>query len=162
MRSKDRGRRLEMSKKCLFCGSVLDDEAQFCDDCGKKQEQITASINQVPTNAQYYNNQPGQNSLPVQPVQGFSGAYPAQPNTTAKPKDNYNVFAWIGLGLGIVSYILIYPLILPTLITSVIGLVFSIIGTKSPKKTVSIISIVLNALALLIFILLILAVVAVM
>lgn len=145
-----------MSKKCLFCGSVLDDKALFCDDCGKKQEQSAENMNQVHTEAQYYNTQPQQNGLPVQPVQGFPASYPVQPNTMVKPKNNYNVFAWIGLGLGIASVILFYPFIFPTLITGIVGLVFSIVGTKSSKKAVAIVSIILNALALLLFIFLIL------
>lgn len=27
-----------MSKKCIYCGAELEDDALFCDECGKKQE----------------------------------------------------------------------------------------------------------------------------
>ena len=27
-----------MSKKCIYCGNELDDDAAFCGECGKKQE----------------------------------------------------------------------------------------------------------------------------
>ena len=32
-----------MSKKCLFCGAILEDEDMFCGECGKKQDE-TAEI----------------------------------------------------------------------------------------------------------------------
>ena len=32
-----------MSKKCTFCGAVLEDEDKFCDECGKKQEDTAAA-----------------------------------------------------------------------------------------------------------------------
>lgn len=31
-----------MSKKCLFCGAILEDEDIFCDECGKKQDEAAA------------------------------------------------------------------------------------------------------------------------
>ena len=30
-----------MSKQCLFCGAVLDDDAIFCDECGKRQDDVS-------------------------------------------------------------------------------------------------------------------------
>lgn len=119
-----------MSKKCLFCGSVLDNEALFCDDCGKKQEAPTHNEvkikEQVPFEPQtYYNEKPSVQSMP--------GPFVNAP-IQAKPKDNSNVFAWVGFALGIASYVLFFPLIIPTLITGIAGLVFSIMGVKSSKK----------------------------
>lgn len=29
-----------MSKKCIYCGAELEDDALFCDECGKKQELV--------------------------------------------------------------------------------------------------------------------------
>lgn len=29
-----------MSKKCIYCGAELEDDALFCDECGKKQEAV--------------------------------------------------------------------------------------------------------------------------
>lgn len=29
-----------MSKKCIYCGAELEDDALFCDECGKKQESV--------------------------------------------------------------------------------------------------------------------------
>lgn len=137
-----------MSKKCLFCGSVLDDEALFCDDCGKKQEamvqnEVTMKEQAPPLGAQtYYNERPSVQSMP-----GSFASAPMQ----AKPKDNSTVFAWVGFALGIASYVLFFPLMLPTAITGTVGLVFSIMGVRSSKKGIAIVSIVLNAIALLIF-----------
>ena len=32
-----------MSKKCLFCSAILEDEDVFCDECGKKQDETAAT-----------------------------------------------------------------------------------------------------------------------
>ena len=28
-----------MAKKCIYCGEQLEDDALFCDECGKKQDE---------------------------------------------------------------------------------------------------------------------------
>ena len=33
-----------MSKQCLFCGASIDDNALFCDECGKKQDPALAKL----------------------------------------------------------------------------------------------------------------------
>lgn len=31
-----------MSKQCLYCGALLDDDDIFCDECGKRQDDEAA------------------------------------------------------------------------------------------------------------------------
>lgn len=38
-----------MSKICIKCGAVLDDNALFCDDCGTKQDVLTADMEESKT-----------------------------------------------------------------------------------------------------------------
>lgn len=106
------------------------------------QNEVTIK-GQAPLGTQnYYNEKPTVQSMP----ESFVAAH-----IQAKPKDNFTVFAWIGFALGIASYVLFFPLVLPTAVTGTVGLVFSIMGVKSSKKGIAIVSIVLNAIALLVF-----------
>lgn len=46
-----------MSKKCIQCGTELDDNARFCDECGA---QVENGVNRIPVNlgTQFVNQQP--------------------------------------------------------------------------------------------------------
>ncbi len=41
-----------MSKKCVYCGAELEDDAIFCDECGKKQELVKKSEQKAPKEAE--------------------------------------------------------------------------------------------------------------
>ena len=73
-----------MSKKCAFCGAVMEDHDMFCDECGKKYDDEAVKraeeTNKSNAEAEHGAKQPPQ---PQQPQQ--SPQLPLNPQTIQKP-----------------------------------------------------------------------------
>lgn len=114
-----------MSKKCLFCGAELEDNAVFCDECGRKQEKNTADESK----SQPEKEQVTQN----------------QENEERKKAQAYH--AWVSLIVGVISIVLIFVFPFVSLPISIIGIVLGIKGIKSSKKAFSVVGSVINVAA---------------
>ena len=111
-----------MSKKCLFCGAELEDNAAFCDECGRKQEENAAG------------------EARSQPETGQVNR--AQEKEERK-KDPVR-FAWASLILGAISVALVFAISFVSLPISIVGIVLGITGIKSSRKAVSVVGLVMN------------------
>lgn len=156
-----------MTKKCINCGTEIDDNALFCINCGTmqdRQEPTGEKINLNKTNEQVSQEEPTYN-------QGYSQGY--NPNYNQGYNANYNqtsqyqygnypmgqqqytraynsVLGIASLVLGILAIFTLGCIVIP----EIIGLIFGIIALndKNHKHGVAIAGTVLSAVSLCLFI----------
>lgn len=169
-----------MSKKCLFCGNVMEDDDLFCDECGKKQAEAspekdnTKQTEFISTPQEVQRNSSKKetrtNSIPKNQSQEEREAelrikseaeakirleYEINEKNRKKEdrKNNPKHLAILSLIFAIVSYPLIITTIFLPIITAPIGLILGIKGLKSTKKITAVFGIILSAIVILFYIL---------
>jgi uncharacterized membrane protein len=115
---------------CSFCGSVVDDNAAFCQNCGASVEQ-----KQKP---------PPQQTLSY----GSQPTY-QQPQTSTSSDLNDEVEAIIGLVMGILSCLGVLALI-----GSIVGIILGHVAKRKGDSTLASVSLVVGYLGLFIYIIL--------
>ena len=145
-----------MSKKCISCGAMLDDDELFCGDCGEKQV-----VEPEPKTKKEKASKPEKPTITEADKQAFIQAEAEakarlelereeKEKKKAERKSNPKHFAIISLILGIVSCVGILTILGP-FITVPVGLVFGFLGLKSEKKMTSIVGIGLNILTVIMY-----------
>lgn len=140
-----------MSKKCFFCGAILEDEDIFCDECGKKQDQASV-IKQVEHKSEPKMHMEVEQKAKEETKQIVQERVSAKAESKqleqkkCKEEIKYNPihFAWAGLVFGIISWITLLTATLFAMPTSIIGIALGIKGLKSKKRGLSIVSLFLN------------------
>lgn len=157
-----------MSKKCLFCGNVIEDNDLFCDECGKKQTETPSAKDDskqsqptpsVQTDLQKItpdknNNSEGQLSqkskeelqIKAEAEAKIRLEYEISEKNRKKEerKNNPKHLSVLSLICSIISYPLIFTFILP-FITVPLSIVLGVKGMKSTLKIPAILGIVLSA-----------------
>lgn len=151
-----------MSKKCISCGAMLDDDELFCGDCGAKQvvePEPKAKKEKAPKAEKPQ--KPEKPTITEEDKQAFIQAEAEakarlelereeKEKKKAERKSNPKHFAMVSLILGIVSCVGILTILGP-FITVPVGLVFGFLGLKSEKKMTSIVGIGLNILTVIMY-----------
>lgn len=128
---------------CKYCGSKVDDGANFCQSCGAKSDDVI--IDDVKTeNAENVNYPYNDSITPDRSIPSTSVT--ARPDSTSDdapssphvPKCFY-IFQKVGFGLGLGSFIAsffawMFPFGIITIIVSIIGLVLSILGKRAGRS----------------------------
>ncbi len=110
-------------KFCTSCGSQMEDNANFCPDCGAKEEQAT--VNQPESNPQpRYNQQPGYSK---QPTYNQQSTYNQQPTYNQQLSENFEKKLGGVLALSIVA-------ILFSFLFGIISLVFYFQAKKAVNE----------------------------
>lgn len=146
-----------MSKKCINCGSELDDDQLFCDDCGTKQiieHQSKAKKDFQPLSQKTIVTEADKQPI-IQTVTDNKIRLEAEKAEKARKqeerKNNPKHLAIVSLLLGIVSYLSILTIIIP-IATSITGLIVGFKGFKSDLKKTAIMGIITNLSFLILFI----------
>lgn len=121
-----------MSKVCIKCGTTLEDNAVFCDECGTRQPNAQAS--QQPFQQQIYG-------------QAFSGNLQAKPAERMEGTLRNSGVGIASFVLGLVSIFTLGYLIIP----EIIGIICAIISLcqKNTKKGLPIAGLVMCVISLL-------------
>lgn len=117
-------------KFCIYCGTQLEDDVQFCPNCGAPvNEQPAQTTTQTTQNTQTGETASAkQNTVFTAPEQTAFSASPVQPVQDQK----YNGFAIAALVLGIVSCV-VWACCLNT-ITCILAIIFGILALVQIKK----------------------------
>lgn len=121
-----------MSKKCPNCGTELEDNALFCDECGKQLNQQTTE----------------QSVKPLSTSQGAeSSNINLQPITALSPTDSMKNS---GLGIaamicGIISLCTLGAFFLPEIVGLILGIIA--MGDKGKKHNFAVVGIVTSVIA---------------
>lgn len=153
-----------MSKKCISCGAILDDDELFCGDCGAKQVvEPEPKVKKEEAPKAEKAPKPEKPTITEADKQAFIQAEAEakarlelereeKEKKKAERKNNPKHFAILSLIIGILSYVGILTIFGP-FITVPLGLVFGFLGLKSEKKKTSIAGIGLNIGTIVVFVL---------
>ena len=143
-----------MSRKCISCGAILEDDEMFCGDCGVKQVvEVAPKAKKDP--------KPKKPTITEADKQAFIQAEAEakarlelereeKEKKKVERKNNPKHFAIISLIIGILSYVGILTIVGP-FITVPLGLIFGFVGLKSQKKKTAISGICLNIGTIVVF-----------
>ena len=152
-----------MSKKCIYCGAELEDDALFCDECGKKQElaKETETEPNDPKDAELKAKQEADAKAKAEAAQRAKEEAEKQAQEAAEAKleakerkkeerkanPTYKAYASLILGILIwITFMMGAAGLIVTLLMMVLGMVFGVQALKSTKKKIAIAGLVLNGL----------------
>ena len=135
---------------CKNCGTQLKDEAAFCHSCGTAVTTPKAEPAQTEnTEAKVAFDAPAANGAEnVAPIYQM----PQYTAPVEEPQDDKKGFSVASLVLGIVSLL---PCCCANFITAILAVVFGILGIKSSNKNLSVIGIILAAVAFVLYLIVI-------
>lgn len=145
---------------CKNCGTQLKDGSAFCHSCGTAVTAPKTQATEVENPASAVNSAEetlAQVTFDAPEVNATESTQPIyqMPQYTVpvdEPQDNKKGFSIASLILGIVSFL---PCCCVNFITAILAVVFGIIGIKSSNKTLSIVGIILAAVAFILYIIVI-------
>lgn len=150
-----------MSKKCIYCGAELEDDALFCDECGKKQElaKETETEPNDPKDAELKAKQEADAKAKAEAAQRAKEEARKEKAAEAKRLEKerkkeerkanptYKAYASLILGILIwITFMMGAAGLIVTLLMMVLGMVFGVQALKSTKKKIAIAGLVLNGL----------------
>lgn len=150
-----------MSKKCIYCGAELEDDALFCDECGKKQElsKEAETEQNAPKDAELKAKQEADAEAKAEAAQRAKEEARKEKAAEAKRLEKerkkeerkanptYKAYASLILGILIwITFMMGAAGLIVTLLMMVLGMVFGVQALKSTKKKIAIAGLVLNGL----------------